>query len=213
MNTVRYLAVNGTHENRSSPDAAWSSPKSDLSKCLARYGLVNIADSAALPFDWSDDLDFTAGNHHDWIAGGAALFAYLVPPLHPQDAWPPAETVIITHSHGLQVALYAAALGLKIDRLLDIAGPVRADMLATARKAKPNIRRWTHVHSDSSDKMQWLGEFLDGHLGIVRTHPVADLNVGVPKVGHSGLLRDPKYFDLWLIDGFIDFLRGEGRHG
>jgi hypothetical protein len=65
------------------------------------------------------------------------------------------------------------------------------------------------VHSDSSDKMQWLGEFLDGHFGIVREASRSrTLNVGVPKVGHSGLLRDPKYFDLWLIDGFVDFLKG-----
>lgn len=207
MKTVLYLAVNGTHENRSE-GTSWSSPTSDLSKYLERYGLINIAESATLPFDWSDDLDFTKKNHHDWQAGGRSLFSYIVPPLRPADCWPPSQTVVVTHSHGLQVALYAARFGLKIDRLLDIAGPVRSDMMDVARLARPNIRRWRHVHSDSSDRWQWFGEFLDGHLGIVRRHPLADDNVGIPRVGHGGLLRDPKYYDLWLLDGLIDFLKG-----
>lgn len=203
MNVAQFLAVNGTHENRNKEQ--WSSPDSAISKFLERQGLMNIAHSAMLPFDWSDDLDLNDGE--DWPAGGRSFFYYLVPPLHPEYAWPSEETVAITHSHGLQVALWAAKYGLKIDRLLDIAGPVRKDMMPVAQEARLNIRRWMHVHSDGSDRMQWLGELFDGKLGIVRKHPLADINVEVKKVGHGGLLRDPQDFPLWLEKGLVNFLK------
>jgi hypothetical protein len=70
-------------------------------------------------------------------------------------------------------------------------------MTAVAEKARPNIGYWTHVHSDNSDKTQWFGEFLDGAFGIVRAHPLADLNVKIPKVGHSDILRQSKNFLHW----------------
>jgi hypothetical protein len=209
MNVTQFLAVNGTHENRNREQ--WSNPESALSKFLERHGLMNIAHSAMLPYDWSDDIDFTAGNHGDWIAGGRSFFYYVAPPLRPEYAWPAEDTVAVTHSHGLQVALYAAKLGLKIDRLLDIAGPVRKDMMPVAQEARPNIRRWMHVHSDRSDHMQWFGEFGDRHFGIVRKHPLADDNVEIEKVGHGGLLRDPKFFPLWLERGLINFLKTGAR--
>lgn len=206
MKVTQYLAVNGTHENRT-PEGHWSHPESPISQYLERYGLLNIAHSAMLPFDWSDDLNFTAG-HPDWIAAGASLNYYLVPPLRPEYAWPSAETVLVTHSHGLQPALYAARMGLKIDRLLSIAGPVRKDMMEVARLARPNIRRWMHVYSDATDRWQWLGELFDGHFGIVRKHALADENVEVKGVGHGGLIRDPKQFHQWADRGLINFLKG-----
>jgi hypothetical protein len=204
---IQFLAVNGTHENRNTPGSSWSCPDSELSKFLALQGLSNITLSAKMPFDWSDNLNFLPTHHEDWAAGGRALFSYLVPMMHPEYAWPPAKTVIVTHSHGLQVALYAAAYGLKIDRLLDIAGPVREDMMDIAKLARPNVRSWAHVHSDCSDRWQWFGEFLDGHLGIVREHPLADRNVAIPSVGHGGLMRDPEAFHFWLDTHLVDFLK------
>lgn len=202
---MQFLAVNGTHENRETRGLSWSHPDSLLSQFLERHGLLNIASSAMLPFDWSNDLDL--GDGHDWPAGGASLFYYLVPPLHPEYAWPSKETVLVTHSHGLQVALHAAARGLKVDRLLDLAGPVRKDMMPIANRARPNIRRWMHVHSDHSDRWQWLGEFLDGHFGIVRQHPLADRNISVADVGHTSLLREPKQFHHWVNHGLVNFLK------
>jgi hypothetical protein len=201
---TQYFPINGTHENRQE-GTAWSSPVSPLSTFLAAHGLSNFLLTRP-SFDWSDDLDLFAWDHHAWEAAGQSILNYLVPPLAPERRWPPDETVLITHSHGIQAALYAAAQGLKIDRLLDVAGPVRSDMMDVARQARPNIRRWLHVHSDFSDRMQWLGEMFDGHFGIIRQHPLADVNVGIKKVGHSGLLRNPKYFELWVEDGLVDFL-------
>lgn len=204
MRVTQFLAINGTHENRNKEQ--WSNPESALSKFLERQGLMNIAHSAMLPFDWSDDLDLSDGE--DWPAGGRSFFYYVVPPLRPEYAWPANETVAITHSHGLQVALWAAKYGLKIDRLLDIAGPVRKDMMPIAQEARPNIRRWMHVHSNASDYTQWLGEMFDGHFGIVRKHPLADENVEIKNVGHGGLMREPKDFPMWLTRGLVAFLKG-----
>lgn len=205
MKVTQYLAVNGTHENREKKALSWSNPESELSKYLERHALLNIADSAMLPYDWSNDLDLR--DHSDQKAGGRALFYYVVPPLRPEYAWPPDETVVVTHSFGINVAIEAAALGLKIDRLLDIAGPVRKDWRKRTEQARPNIRRWMHVHSDRSDKWQWLGTLFDGHFGIVREHPLADKNVAIPKVGHGGILRQPKLFHHWADKGLINFLK------
>lgn len=204
MTTVGYVAVPGTWQNRA-PDP-WTLYTSPISRYLAAWA-KNLGGTATMPYGWTTGLDFERGHHDDWIAGGEALFYYLVPPLRPADAWPPAETVVVTHSHGLQVALYAASYGLKIDRLIDIAGPVRADMMDVAKLARPNIRRWLHVHSDCSDKWQWLGEMFDGHLGIVREHPLADINDGVPHVGHAGVLRDSGDFHFWPDRGWTTFLQ------
>jgi hypothetical protein len=205
---IKYLPVQGTWETRT--EGSWSLPSSPLSAYLEPRGLHNLSGDGTIPYAWSTDLDFAQGDHQAWIAGGKALFYYLVPPLNPAGAWPPAETVIVTHSHGLQVALYAAALGLKIDRLLTFMGPVRKDMMSIAEQARKNIRSWRFVRSDESDRWQWFGELFDGHLGVVRNHPLADINERVPHVGHAGVLRDPANFPLWESNGWIDFLK-DGR--
>lgn len=205
---ITYLPVQGTWDTRS--EGSWSLPSSPLSVYLQERGLHNLSGDGTIPYAWSTDLDFECGDHQAWLAGGKALYYYLVPPLCPANRWPPAETVIVTHSHGLQVALYAAALGLKIDRLLSFMGPVRKDMMSVATQARPNIRRWRQVRSDKTDKWQWLGELFDGHLGIVRNHPLADVNETVPGVGHTGVLNDPSNYPLWVDNGWIDFLK-DGR--
>jgi hypothetical protein len=189
---------------------SWSLPILSALAYLESRGLHNLSGDGTIPYAWSTDLDFAQGDHQAWMAGGKALFYYLVPPLNPAGAWPPAETVIVTHSHGLQVALYAAALGLKIDRLLTFMGPVRKDMMSIAEQARKNIRSWRFVRSDESDRWQWFGELFDGHLGVVRNHPLADINERVPHVGHAGVLRDPANFPLWESNGWIDFLK-DGR--
>lgn len=199
-----YVPVAGTWASRRTGE--WSEVSSPFSGFLQQHGCANLCAKADVPFEWTTNLDLFPPRHDDWKAGGAALFYFIVPPLHPEFRVPPEETVVITHSHGLQVALYAAAMGLKIDRLIDVAGPVRKDMMDVAKTARPNIRRWLHLHSDFSDRMQWLGELFDGHFGIVREHPLADENDGVRKVGHGGLLRDPNDFHFWGDRGWLTFL-------
>ena len=166
------------------------------------------------PFTWSTDvggIGFGDGDHRVWEAAGLNLLDYLVPPLCPESRMPPEQTQLIAHSHGLQVALYACAAGLKVQTLISLGSPIREDMADTALAARANIRRWLHVHSDSSDRWQWFGTLFDGKFGIVRKHPLADLNIGIPKVGHSTLLREPMEFRHWVQRGLIAELRGEAR--
>lgn len=208
MSAIGYIPIPGTWgEQRSGPQ--WFQIGSPLDRFLSARGLVNLCANAVTPYSWSTDLDFGGGSHYDWLAGGQSLFYYLVPQFDPaHQPFPPSETVIISHSHGLQVVAYAAALGLKIDRFVDIAGPVLPGMKGIYEKARPNIRRWLHVHSDWTDYVQVLGELFGGGVKIFRSLPCADENLAIPRVGHSGLLYDAADFQLWERRGLIDFLRG-----
>lgn len=205
--TVRYLPVPGTWGEKQQ-GLQWFQAGSPLDGFLRPQGLVNLCTSAETPYGWSTNLDFEHGDHSDWEAGGESLLYYLVPQLDPTHLpLPPSETVVVSHSHGLQVVAFAASKGLKIDRFIDIAGPVRSDMMDVYKAARPNIRRWLHVYCPGwKDRMQLLGELFSGGLPR-RQHPLADVNVGVPNVGHSGLLYDAPYFPLWQSNGLIAFLR------
>jgi hypothetical protein len=194
----------------------WYKPGSGWASYMAGLG-CEIETFGGRPFEWSTGLDgiqfwrrlfgrVSARDHWSWQAGGAALFAWLVPPAAPAKRIAPRDVRIVCHSHGLQVVLYAAAAGLRIDRLLSVTGPVREDMAAIAAAARPNIREWRHVHSDGSDRFQWLGAIGDGVLGITRAHPLADVNQALPAAGHSGVFRDPSWFDR-VGPGWAAFLR------
>src|SRR3954470_6214247 len=138
---VRYLPVQGTEGWQvDDPDPRhprnWWRKDSLLVDELAQYGLQLL--DAEDPFVWSTDLDGarfwerwpwfrSRKDKRDWLAGGEALRSH-APPRFPLSS-PRSPLVLVTHSHGIQVAHYAAAEGLRIDYLLDIAGPVRADVL------------------------------------------------------------------------------------
>jgi hypothetical protein len=164
------------------------------------------------PFVWSSNLDGVLPWRKlaTWAAAGENLYAYCVPPMAPDRRIPPLELSIISHSHGLQVALIAAALGLYIHTLIDICGPVRDDVIAEyGDAAKRNIGHWIHVHADRSDTMQWLGGIGDGAFGIVRAHPLADINHYLPQAGHAKVLTDEPWLQAWIP--WLDTIRG--RHG
>ena len=201
---IRLIVVPGTWGR----EQTWYRPAAALGRVLAGHD-VQVYEPSGRPFLWSTDAGgwqmwrrwgwgARDRDHWDWMAGGEALYDRIVPALAPERRIPPAETVVLSHSHGLQVVLYAAAAGLRIDRLIDVAGPVRADLRAVTAQARPHIRQWLHVHSDRSDRMQWLGELGDGALGVVRAHPRADLNWALPQAGHSAVLHEPdRYADWW----------------
>jgi len=191
----------------------WVTPTSPFVAFLRAQG-VEPCFADGRPFTWSTDLGgvgFGDRDLHAWTAAGANLYSYVVPPLCPERRIPRDELVLISHSHGLQVALAALAYGLQAALLVDVAGPVREDMVAIAAKARPNVARWVHVHSDASDRWQWFGELGDGGWKrwfrgdrIVRTHPLADVNESVPRVGHSALVRDPAQFHWWTDRGWLN---------
>lgn len=201
----RYVLVPGTHATLRDEDTKqqWWEPGSPFTLFLAMHGLVP---AKARPFIWSSNLDglrvwpwqwFRTDNHIDWKAAAHHLIDHLDGD----------EVAVIVHSHGLQVALYAASLGLKIPTLVSVMSPVRGDMEKVAWKARPNIARWLHIHSDWSDKMQVWGGLFDGQWGVHRAHPLADTNLPLPKVGHSSILY-PDNMALWKTEGLIDFLKG-----
>ena len=203
MGHMQLIAVPGTHAWRG-PDGAgdWYHPGSPVLAYLASIpppGTIALADPAH-PFVWSTDLGgalpFTDTDLAVWLAAGENLYQYGAQPRCEQQRLPPEETVILSHSHGLQPVLVAAAKGLQIHTFVDVAGPVRKDMRAIAEAARPQIRRWVHIHAGHRDRMQWLGELWDGHLGVVREHPLADENVSVPQADHSEVLRLPQYFPV-----------------
>lgn len=104
--------------------------------------------------------------------------------------------VLITHSHGLQPALYGCAQGLKVDLLIDVSGPCREDIMPIAALARPNIKRWVHLYGGKRDRWQWLGALFDGKWGVVRKHPLAHENHCERKADHGAMLRDERYQSL-----------------
>lgn len=202
-----YVTVPGTwgREDR------WHRYDSEWATMMRAHGFVPLAcDEPPRPFTWTSNLAglnfykrFTGtSTNTDWRTGGENLFAYLVPPVRPAARVPIEDVNIITHSHGLQCVLHAAALGLRVNSLIDVCGPVRHDMLDVARAARPNIRLWQHLYDTRRDRWQILGGIGDGVFGIVRSHPLADLNVLVENAGHTGALNDPEFFGVWssLLD-------------
>jgi hypothetical protein len=200
------ILVAGTNSWDNDGAVDWFVPGHNFGKMLRAHG-VEVASDGPLPFIWSTDVDGVIGdrkNNTDWAAAGAALSYFT------RMTCGDCSVDMVAHSHGLQVALYAAAnYGVKIDRLISMGSPVRKDMEKIAKEARLHIKQWLHVHSDTSDRWQWLGELFDGKLGVVREHPLADRNDFVPKVGHSELLRDPNQYHFWKEKGWLDFLCGK----
>lgn len=213
-----YLPIAGTHGWRGShPDnrGRWWGPDGAFGLFMQGHRFRHLGSNR--PFVWTTDVNghrpwrrwFGIGDpHFDWECAGENLNNYIRPYRDATDEYTPiADRRLIVHSHGLQPVLYACAQNdLKIHRLISVMSPVRADMLAVAEKARPNIGKWMHLHTDSSDRWQVLGGIGDGALGIVRRHPLADYNVRVKGVGHTGLLEDAALFKLWIEAGWLEFL-------
>jgi hypothetical protein len=199
---LEVLLVPGTYSWRgSSGPGDWWTVGSPFRKFLSSAG-IRIVGEGHQEYVWSTNLGginpFSKSDLVVWEAAGRSLFSYLVPPRCPEKSIPPDEVVLLTHSHGLQVALYAASAGLKVRHLIDVSGPVRKDLRAVAEAARPNIQKWTHLHCQKHDKLQFLGELFDGHFGVKLQHPLADENKFFPSNSHTYPLRTPEYFPVLL---------------
>lgn len=128
----------------------------------------------------------------DWQAGGRALVYYVAPQVETTPTW-----VAVAHSHGGQVALYAAAMGLRIPLLVTIATPHRADLKKVTERALKNIGYWIHVCDNETDHTGLAGQFGDGAVATDRRQPLANVNVQLRAIDHSRLLRDAGEFHLW----------------
>lgn len=204
--TIPFLPIAGTWAWRGSSAGQWYHPASPWSNFMVAHGFHTLTGPDGRGFVWSTDVNgqqfwrrwFGRKPHTtDWEAGGQNLLDWLVPPLAPDRRQPPTQTHLIAHSHGLQVVLFACAAGLKVNNLISVGSPVREDLMAVGQLARRNISYWQHFHSDCSDRWQWLGEIGDGRVGVVRRHPLADLNHDLMSVGHSGILTNPDLFPAW----------------
>lgn len=202
-----YIPIEGTWDNDETVDNWWQCT-SQFSRFLRSNDIVQSCPTGD-EFVWSGDLDglnifryFSKHRHNDWHSASKALKYYLVDtPLEQRN--------IIAHSHGGQVVLYSAADGMAINKLITIGTPVRKDMFGIMKMARPNIKQWLHIHSNWTDFWQVFGELFDGHLGVVRDMPLADMNLSIKGVGHSSILRQPKNFHYWNDLKVIDFLKGQ----
>ena len=152
---------------------------------------------------WDRLLGREAQMQADWAAAAVNLYAWVVPPLAPEHRLPPHQTTVLTHSHGIQVALLAAAQGLKIHTLIDVGGPVRRDIQSQLTPAaRANIGYWWHIHT-GEDWWRRLGQ-LNGGIGQpVAAQFRADRIQNIPKAGHNRLLKDPAWMPL--LDGVLDY--------
>ena len=194
----------------------WWQPDSPLWTYLRQHGLLQAFPAVkdrygnilrpATPFEWDTGIGSSLkfwrsaeARCRIWKVAGDALAYYL-------DGIDYEDRNVITHSHGLQPALFCAAKGVEIRRLLSIAGPYREDMQATAAKAIANIGYWLHVYDPDKDRIGWLGGMFDGDVGNQRTQPLA-INLPIKKISHSRLVSDPAAFPHWQEAGLIAFLQ------
>jgi hypothetical protein len=196
---VKFILIPGTHAWKNDPAQWWHPESRFLDRVEAQGGVIF---NRRNPFAWSTDLDglLTSRGHSDWRAGAAALRFYIGHPECSQLAG--RDTGVLAHSHGGQVALYAAAAGLKIGLLVTIATPVRKDMREVIEAARPNISYWRHLHSGMKDWTQLFGGLGDGGFSFTRHFEGADENIKIGEAGHSGLLKDERYWDFWTPHGF-----------
>ena len=193
MRTVLAAGTWGGYELES-----WWRPGSPFVQEAERNGVRLLAPDD--PFHWSTRLDGLIGGNAEWDLSGEVLKWYC-------HAKAPGETVnLIAHSHGGQVAAYAAARGLKIGTLVTVATPVRKDMEGVYARAMENLERWVHIHTDRRDRWQWLGAMGDGLLGVRRGMPAPAENVLEPGRDHASLLAPA----LWTARGWWNCVKETG---
>jgi hypothetical protein len=205
---MKFLPLAGTHGWNGQLKGEWWQEGSPFLAFMSTQGWEPY--NAEDPFVWDTGIGGVPWKRSQgWYAAGLNLKHY--------DCFSGEPVRIIAHSHGGQVAAFAAAKGLRIESLITIGTPFRADMKPIWEAALPKISNWTHVHSDWSDRTQLLGSMFDGAFGIQREFlwedPLgvtrgATRNVALPGVGHSGILRDPEHFALWIDKGILKELHG-----
>lgn len=133
--------------------------------------------------------------HPQWFAGGQALDDYISDGIYKgRDA---EAFVTIAHSHGGQVALYAAASGREIPLLITVSTPHRLDMQVVTAKARPQIGFWVHLYDPDRDDIGQAGAFTDGGISFDRKQPKADVNIALKGCSHSLALSDPARYHVW----------------
>lgn len=192
-------------------DSPWWKAGSSLRLLLEAKGLPVVSPD----FKWTGELGgvgitypadptekFNARDLTPWVIAGRSLLA------HARAYVGDGKTVdLITHSHGLQVGVFACAFGLRVRTFLSLSGPIRGDMEEARVDARPNIERWVQTYdpSPTSDPTIREGMLFDGSISTSLDLPEGDLSLPAPGFGHSGLtiLQTP-WTAMHLLDYFAD---------
>lgn len=204
---MKYIAIAGTGAGNK---LDWHLPTSDLSKFFLLQGLEQLETNPLKRYMWSTKLDGIDSVNETWDAAGRALAHYIAPPLLGESLVKPEDTYCIAHSHAGNVVAYACGkYGLKINGLITVGTPIRKDLYEIYQAAVPNISRHLHIYAGWRDYWQILGSLFGGQFGIHRKHPFTVHNEQVPGGNHGSILRDPKFFPLWLERGWLDYWQGK----
>ena len=177
----------------------WWHSESMFARAARAHGLEIAHES----FVWCTSLDGLLGMNDKWYAAGAAL-RYFAGYRHSGKL-----VSVIAHSHGGQVAAYAAGrFGLEIDLLVTLGMSVRRDMQRIRRAAQDGCRRWNNVWSPN-DPIQLEGARGDGGpiLSWLRALPeskVRNIEEPTEEPGAHSKLHDP---NLWTIMGWWEWFQ------
>lgn len=136
--------------------------------------------------------------------------------------WPrPSRIHWLTHSHGAEPIIVAAALGLRVNTLVTVSAPIRADVLYTYGEAARKNIGYHLEYLSLNDRIQKAGGVGDGHWGTMSSF--ADFRVNGRQIfkpddtivmpeecGHSKLLHEPRYMRE-LTSAFQRILDRDGR--
>lgn len=106
---------------------------------------------------------------------------------------------VLSHSHGLQVVIYAAVRGQRFATAVSVSGPVRDDLRRARWIARDRIRRWVQFYDPVNDRTIRAGEAFDGHPGFAGVLPEGE-SIDTSGSGHSGLVIEPglrERYKLW----------------
>lgn len=124
----------------------------------------------------------------------------------------------IALSHGGQLVINMAAKFLKreVRSVTTVGTPARADV--PAKEAVRNITYWQHIldrYKDSTGMARprrLAGELFDGKISLERKFLLPGVvNISVPGIRHSDIIRDPSKFHLWVDEGWLDAIRSAGE--
>jgi len=179
-------------------DDEWWRSASPFALALTRAG-HNIINGR--PFIWDTELGGIGFGDDDlwgWDAAGRHLQDYLDPKDYPGHNQPE-NLCIVAHSHARQVVKFATHLGLKVGKVIYVSGPVRKDVDRLTTLSRANIGHITTLHGGKHDRMQVFGGLFDGHWGINRDDPQADVAYVYKEADHSSFFKNPAHFSF-VID-------------
>lgn len=197
---VPYIPVGGTWSwDEDANHFQWWERGSEFTRALATMNLIL---HARTPFEWCSNIDGTIfeRKHTIWKAAAKHFACHI-------ERVPLEERNIVAHSHGGQVVFLAAgAEGVRINNLITVGTPVRSDMEKIVTAAVGNFGYWHHICDSKKDLTAILGTLWDGRIRIKHTFDLADSTSDVKGIGHSRILNDPKYIQMWDTEGWASIL-------